>query len=86
MQITMGELFTTDEIKKAGKLYNLYKGTGNLNKVLAEQIVEPVMYRIDAKTGQRNSPAYLAYALEYVLNEMHSIVQPDGPESEPLAK
>jgi hypothetical protein len=76
----MGDIFTDAEIKKAGKLYNQYKGTGTLNKVLTQQIVEPVLPRINEQTGQQNSAAYLAYAIEYVLNECKALTDSKQPK------
>jgi hypothetical protein len=86
MHIPIGDLFTSAEIKKAGRLWDIYRGSGDLNRVLTEQIVEPAIDRINTKTGQLNSPAYLAYALEYLFREFHSLAQPDGPEIVPVVR
>jgi hypothetical protein len=79
MQMAIGDIFTDAEISKAGKLYNLYRGSGNLNKVLVQQIVEPVLPRINEQTGRENSAAYLAYAIEYVFNECRALTDSKQP-------
>ena len=64
--ITIGELFTEHELKRA-------MARKNDHKFLKEEIVEPVIARINRVTGQDNDPTYWAYALEYALNQFPEI-------------
>jgi hypothetical protein len=82
MHIAIGDILTDAEIKKAAGLYDLYRGSGDLNKVLVQQIVEPVLPRINEQTGRENSAAYLAYAIEYVFNECKALTDAKQPGRE----
>lgn len=64
------DLFTEDEIKRASELYETSK-PGTFNKAVTEQVVRPVIDRINAKTGQENDPRYIGYMIEHVLNQVN---------------
>ena len=65
--MTIGELFTDAEVRKAAALYKKLHGTGQFAAAVCEQVVQPNMERINKTTGQENDAMYLAYALEHVL-------------------
>jgi hypothetical protein len=54
-------MFTKDEFRLAKRICDK---SATPNKELVEKIVEPVMKKIDEKTGQENHSGYWAYALE----------------------
>jgi hypothetical protein len=58
-QVAISDFLTDAEIEKAIKLKS--------QKAVREQIIEPNIERINQTLGQENDPAYLAYAVEYVL-------------------
>lgn len=64
--IEIGKIFTGAELRKAKKLYKT-AATGTFAKLADEQIVKPVLARINRVTNQENDSRYLAYALEYVI-------------------
>ena len=66
MNITLGDILTEREIKQAIALYKKVL-PHKLNAALVAKIIEPNMERINRDLGQDNSPAYLAYAVEYCL-------------------
>jgi hypothetical protein len=66
--ITLQDFLTDEEIEYAAKLYERREATG-FAQVVCEQIIRPNMERINKALGQANDPMYLAYAIEYVMNE-----------------
>lgn len=64
---TLPDILTTDEIARAVALYATAK-PGTFAKRCAAEIIEPVLPRINAKLGQENNAAYLAYGVQYVLS------------------
>lgn len=66
--ITISDVFTDAEIKKAQKLFAKCK-PGEFNKLVVEQIVQPAMPRINKATGQENDARYFGYMLEHVLTQ-----------------
>lgn len=67
MTITLGELFTTQEIALAAELYKNLKGTGRFARECEACVVAPALPRINQVTGQENNARYWAYALEHAL-------------------
>ena len=66
MFIDIKTIFTKEEIKRAKALYRKSQKEGfGFAKRCREEIVQPVMARIDAALGQENDPMYMAYVLEY---------------------
>ncbi len=63
--VTIGELFIVPELKLAQKIWT--KDRHNFHQRVKDEIVTPAMVRINATTGQENDAAYLAYALEYAI-------------------
>lgn len=66
---TIEQLFTEAEIKKAVVLKTKHRH-GSLAKTYLTEIVVPVMERINRTTQQENDPMYMAYLLEYVVNQL----------------
>jgi hypothetical protein len=66
--ITLGDFLTSQEIKEAEKLYRTAPA-GMFAKQCDEQIIAPVIERINRQLGQENSTRYLAYAVEFVLSK-----------------
>jgi hypothetical protein len=66
--VAISDFFTAAELSKALDLYEECKREGmRFNQRCADQIVKPVLDRINDTTGQQNDPSYLAYALEYAI-------------------
>lgn len=62
---TIADFLTHEEIKKATKLYQEVGGTPTFAKTCRDEIILPVITRINKQLGQENDPLYLAYAVEY---------------------
>ena len=56
---------TKDELKAARKIYDEV-GIYAFAKRCSEEIIEPVIDRINEDLGQQNNPTYLAYMVEYL--------------------
>lgn len=65
-QVTIAELFTDNEIKAAVKLHAECK-PGEFNRRVVEQLVRPIMPRINKATGQENDERYIGYMLEFAI-------------------
>jgi hypothetical protein len=62
------ELFTTDEINRAMKLFIECKNTKeHFNVRCAREVVQPIISRVNANDEYDNSPASLSYRLEIYL-------------------
>lgn len=61
------EIFTETEMFLAVQIY--LKDEVNFHRRAMIEIIEPVMNRIELVTSQKNSSAYLAYALEYAISQ-----------------
>lgn len=63
------DFFTDAEINKA---LLLVKGAGDtpVAPVIAKEIIEPVISRIEEKIGGMIDPLYLAYAMEYAIRSI----------------
>jgi hypothetical protein len=68
MQVQLIDIFTREELKAITRIWAEVGGTTKLHERLCDYI-QPLMKRIDEKTKQENSIHYLAYVLEYALNE-----------------
>jgi len=66
--ITLADFLTEEELDRAAKLYEHREATGYA-KAVCEQIIRPNIERINKALNQENDPMYLAYAVEYVMNE-----------------
>jgi hypothetical protein len=61
---TSAKDFLTDaEIKKAIKLYRI--ANGSFHQRCMDEIIKPVITRINKALGQENDPRWLAYAVEF---------------------
>jgi len=65
-QATIGEIFTSDELERAQRLYETCPA-GTFATRCAAEVVTPALPRINARLGQENDAKYLAYALEMAL-------------------
>jgi hypothetical protein len=66
--VAISDFFTAAELSRALDLYEECKREGmRFNQRCADQIIKPVLDRINETTGQENDPSYLAYALEYAI-------------------
>ena len=61
-QISIDQFLTKDQIQKAFKLKEA--------KAICKEIIEPNILKINQKLGQENNALYLAYAVEYTLNQL----------------
>jgi hypothetical protein len=63
------ELFTFEEFSKMADIVKLSRLDGKpAASDIAEQVVKPVLSRIEAKVGGAVDPLYLAYAAEQAIN------------------
>jgi hypothetical protein len=67
-QVTMREFLTSEEVDKAVSLYTYHRPA--FHNRCRDEIIKPVMDRINADLGQENDPDYLVYAIEYVLSKI----------------
>lgn len=68
-QITIKDILTDEEIERAKELYREFKDTGLFAKEILGELILPNIERINEHIGQENSPLYLAYAVEYILQQ-----------------
>lgn len=66
--VSIVDFLTESEIRKAMTLYKS-ASPGTFARRCDEEIIKPVLPRINAKLGQENDPRYLAYAVEHVFNQ-----------------
>jgi hypothetical protein len=65
------ELLTKDEINRATILYDACKKTKeDFNQRCTEEIVAPIMSRVNAHTGYNKRAEYLAYRIESYLKSV----------------
>lgn len=64
-----GQLLTDDELVLAAALYMEHRDSIELHNMLRIEIIEPAMARIDARLGQENDPGFMAFALQYALQQ-----------------
>ena len=69
--IAITDFLTEAEIAQAIKLYDTFP-TG-FARVCAQEIIVPVLPRINQALGQENDPRYLAYMVEYALSRVRGI-------------
>lgn len=63
-QIPLSALLTDEEIEHASKLYVEHAADGKFASIVDQEVISPVLHRINEATGQENDSRYLAYALE----------------------
>lgn len=68
-KISLGDFLTEEEIERALKLYR-QSSHYNFAKLCDEQIVTPNIERINKKLKQQNDPRYLAYAIQYCIEQV----------------
>lgn len=66
--ISIVDFLTESEIRKAKALYDT-ADEGTFARRCDEEIIRPVLPRINAALGQENEPRYLAYAVQHVFNQ-----------------
>jgi hypothetical protein len=64
--ITVADFLTQDEQERAIKLHN-EASPGSFARRCADEIITPVLPRINKKLGQENDAKYLAYVVEYAI-------------------
>jgi hypothetical protein len=62
--VSIAEFLKNDEVKRAARLYADCE-RGEFAKRCADEIIAPVLPRINETLGQENDPKYLAYMVEY---------------------
>ena len=68
--VTIDQFLTPAEIERARQMHATLADTGLFAATVMAQIITPNIERINAALGQENDPRYLAYAVEYVLNQL----------------
>jgi len=63
-KVSISDFLTVEEVVEAIKIYRDAK-PGTFAKDCAEEIILPVLPRINKKLGQENHPLFLAYMVEY---------------------
>ena len=66
--IALGDVFTMDEINAAAEIIATAENTQITNRV-TEEVVRPIIPRINQVTGQGNDARYWAYVLIHALIE-----------------
>lgn len=66
--VTLRDFLTSDEVDQAVKLYTYHRPA--FHNRCRDEIIKPVIERINADLGQENNPDYLTYAVEYVLSQI----------------
>jgi hypothetical protein len=64
--IRITDILTEEQIKAAHDLYVAKAGKPGFAAALKDLLIEPNIEAINAKLGQENDPAYLAYVVEHV--------------------
>ena len=64
-KVAISDFLTPEEVLKAIKIY-LASKAGTFAVKCAEEIIMPVLPRINTRLGQENHPLFLAYMVEYV--------------------
>lgn len=68
----IGDFLTDDEIAKATKLYQQLQAEQRLHHFATQfcnEVTKPNIERINTAVGQACDPKYLAYCVEYVLQQ-----------------
>lgn len=68
--VAVADFLTPEEIRIAMTLYSFCGEKQAFHKVCRDEIIAPVIGRINEDLGQENDPGYLAYAVEYALSQM----------------
>lgn len=64
------DFLNPDQIEAAFAIYQTLGGDSLLAaKMIQEQVIEPNMDQINQRLGQTNDPAYIGYAVLFVLRE-----------------
>jgi hypothetical protein len=71
-QLTAGDLFTEEDFNKAIDIYNATETSKERTDRLEEEVIKPIIGRINAATGQQNSTRYFAYWLESMMLQIAS--------------
>jgi hypothetical protein len=66
--IALKDFLTPFQIIKARRLHQKCS-PGTFAKTCVDELIAPNIDRINARTGQKNDPLFLAYVCEYVFNE-----------------
>ena len=67
-QIGLREFLTSDEVNKAVELYTYHRPA--FHNRCRDEVIKPVIDRINADLGQENDPDYLVYAIEAILSRI----------------
>ena len=67
MKKTIHDFLTETQINRAIQIFE--EGQADLHARLQREVIEPNMAEINRKLGQENDASYLAYAVEYVLQQ-----------------
>lgn len=65
--ISIADFLTQEETEKAVHIFA--SDRQNFHARCRDEIIKPVMARIDKSLGQQNDADYLSYAVEYVLGQ-----------------
>lgn len=73
--ITLPDFLTVEEIKLASRLFEQCERNGNHFAALCDdQIITPVLERINKSLHQDNNARFLAYVVEYAMRQSGRIV------------
>jgi hypothetical protein len=67
--ISIGDIFTEQELTQGAEIMASQGDTLSVAQRIDEEVVSPILARIDEKTGQKNHARYWAYALIHVITE-----------------
>jgi hypothetical protein len=72
--LSIGQILTPAEMTKAIRLYK-HCESYQFAKRCADEIISPVLDRINKISGQENDPKYLAYCIEYAILKSNGELQ-----------
>ncbi len=67
-QVGLREFLTSEEVDKAVELYTYHRPA--FHNRCRDEVIKPVISRINADLGQENDPDYLVNAIEAVLSRI----------------
>lgn len=65
-KVALGDILTEDEIKQVAAMI----AAGASAKRIADEVISPVIERINLDTRQENDALYLAYAIMYQIEQV----------------
>ena len=68
MTVTIRDYLTDDEIRQGIEMFKT--SSSNFARKFADEVISPVIQRINTKLGQQKDPLFLAYAVQFVIEKV----------------